>query len=150
MSKTMYLRLEPHMISPESGANVQVKLDDEGIVVNAWSGDGFIASTWETYNELGIEVKEVEVMSDYDLIQFLRDKVAKRGKNEKMYRQLLEMATGDESEPPEPELKPCTMCGSTKLVSVLYCHHCSSESGWFEDKQQAIDTCNRTGQEAVE
>jgi hypothetical protein len=70
-------------------------------------------------------------MSDYDLIQFLRDKVAKRGKNEKMYRQLLEMACGDESEPPEPELKPCTMCGSTKLVSVLYCHHCSSESGWF-------------------
>jgi hypothetical protein len=69
------------MISPESGATVQVKLDDEGIVIDAWSLDDCIASTWETYNELGIEVKEVEVMSDYDLIQFLRDKVAGRGKN---------------------------------------------------------------------
>jgi hypothetical protein len=36
------------------------------------------------------------VKTDYDLIQWLRDKVAKRGKNEKMYRQLLEMASGDE------------------------------------------------------
>jgi hypothetical protein len=48
------------MISPESGATVQVKLDDEGIVVDAWSLDDCIASTWETYNELGVEVKEIE------------------------------------------------------------------------------------------
>ena len=60
MSKTIYLNLEPHMISPESGATVQVKLDDEGIVVDAWSLDDCIASTWETYNDLGVEVKEIK------------------------------------------------------------------------------------------
>jgi len=48
------------MISPESGATVQVKLDDEGIVVDAWSLDECIASTWKTYNELGVEVKETK------------------------------------------------------------------------------------------
>ena len=64
-NKTIYLNLEPHMISPESGATVQVKLDDEGIVVDAWSLDDCIASTWETYNELGIEVKEIEKDETY-------------------------------------------------------------------------------------
>jgi len=59
-NKTIYLHLEPHAISPESGATVQVKLDDEGIVVDAWSLDDCIASTWETYNELGVEVKKVK------------------------------------------------------------------------------------------
>ena len=60
MSKTLYLHLEPHMISPESGATVEIKLDDEGIVVDAWSLDDCIASTWKTYNELGVEVKEIK------------------------------------------------------------------------------------------
>jgi hypothetical protein len=57
MNKTLYLHLEPHMISPESGAT---KLGDEGIVVDAWSLDDCIASTWQTYDELSIEVKEIE------------------------------------------------------------------------------------------
>ena len=48
------------MISPESGATVEIKLDDECIVVDAWSLDDCIASTWKTYNELGVEVKEIE------------------------------------------------------------------------------------------
>ena len=60
MSKTLYLHLEPHDISPESGATVQVKLDDEGIVAEAWSLDDCIATTNKSYSELGIEVKEVE------------------------------------------------------------------------------------------
>ena len=60
MSKTLYLHLEPHMISPESGATVQVKLDDEGIVIDAWSLDDCVASTWETYHNMRIEVKEIE------------------------------------------------------------------------------------------
>ena len=60
MSKTLYLHLEPHDISPESGATVQVKLDDEGIVAEAWSLDDCIATTNKTYNELGIEVKKIE------------------------------------------------------------------------------------------
>ena len=48
------------MISPESGATVQIKLDDEGIVAEAWSLDDCIATTNKSYNELGIEVKEVQ------------------------------------------------------------------------------------------
>jgi len=60
MSKTLYLHLEPYMISPESGATVQIQLGDEGIVAEAWSLDDCIATTNKTYNELGIEVKEVE------------------------------------------------------------------------------------------
>ena len=60
MSKTLYLHLEPHDISPESGATVQVKLDDEGIVIDAWSLDDCIATTNKSYSELGIEVKEVK------------------------------------------------------------------------------------------
>ena len=60
MSKTMYLHLEPHMISPESGATIEVLILEEGIVVDAWSLDDCIATTHKTYNELGIEVKEIE------------------------------------------------------------------------------------------
>ena len=58
--KNLYLHLEPHMISPESGATIEIILGDEGIVVDAWSLDDCIASTWQTYDELSIEVKEVE------------------------------------------------------------------------------------------
>ena len=60
MSRTIYLHLEPHMIRPEAGATVQVKLDDEGIVAEAWSLDDCIATTNKSYSELGIEVKEVK------------------------------------------------------------------------------------------
>ena len=60
MSKTIYLHLEPHMISPESGATVQIQLGDEGIVAEAWSLDDCIAATNYSYDELGIEVKETQ------------------------------------------------------------------------------------------
>ena len=60
MNKNLYLHLEPHMISPGSGATIEIILGDEGIVVDAWSLDDCIASTWQTYDELSIEVKEVE------------------------------------------------------------------------------------------
>ena len=60
MSKTLHLHLEPHDISPESGATIEVIINSEGIVVDAWSLDDCIASTWQTYDELSIEVKEVE------------------------------------------------------------------------------------------
>ena len=59
-NKTIYLNLEPHMISPESGATVQIQLGGEGIVAEAWSLDDCIAATNYSYDELGIEVKEVE------------------------------------------------------------------------------------------
>ena len=60
MSKTLYLHLEPYDISPESGATVQIKLDDKGVLAEAWSLDDCIATNHKTYDELGIEVKEVE------------------------------------------------------------------------------------------
>ena len=60
MSRTIYLHLEPHMISPESGATIEVLILEEGIVVDAWSLDDCIATTNKSYSELGIEVKEVE------------------------------------------------------------------------------------------
>ena len=60
MSKTLHLHLEPHDISPESGATIEVIINSEGIVVDAWSLDDCIASTWQTYDELSIEVKEIE------------------------------------------------------------------------------------------
>ena len=47
-------------IRDRSGATVQVKLDDEGIVAEAWSLDDCIATTNKSYSELGIEVKEVK------------------------------------------------------------------------------------------
>ena len=60
MNKTLYLHLEPHDISPESGATVELELDELGILASAWSLDSRIASTYKTYNELGIEVKEIK------------------------------------------------------------------------------------------
>ena len=60
MSKTLHLHLEPHDISPESGATVHIELLDEGIVAKAWSLDDCIATTNKTYNELGIEVKAIQ------------------------------------------------------------------------------------------
>ena len=60
MSKTLYLHLEPHDISPESDATVELKLHELGILVAAWSLDRRIASTYKTYDELGIELKDID------------------------------------------------------------------------------------------
>ena len=50
----------------DCGTTISVKLDDEGVVVEAWSDDTEIATTWKTYNEMGVEVKEKEIgMMDY-------------------------------------------------------------------------------------
>jgi hypothetical protein len=43
------------------GGEIQVKLDDEGVVVDAIGDDGeIIGSTWKLYNEMGIEIKTLE------------------------------------------------------------------------------------------
>ncbi len=55
MSKTIYLHLEPHMISPESGATVEIQLGDEGIVAEAWSLDDCIAAT--NYSMMNLVLK---------------------------------------------------------------------------------------------
>jgi len=43
----------------EKGMTIHVKLDDEGVVVDAWQEDEVIATTCKTYNDMGIEVKEI-------------------------------------------------------------------------------------------
>ena len=42
------------------GLVVNVKLDDEGIVVDAWQDGEVIASTYELYSEMGVQVKEID------------------------------------------------------------------------------------------
>jgi len=42
------------------GLVVDVKLDDEGIVVDAWQDGEVIASTYELYSEMGVQVKEID------------------------------------------------------------------------------------------
>ena len=56
---TAYLHLEPHMINQESGACIEIKLENDRLVVDAWSGDDCVATTWTLYSELGVEVKDV-------------------------------------------------------------------------------------------
>ena len=75
MSKTLYLHLEPHDISPESGATVELKLDELGILVEAWSLDSRIASTYKTYSELDIELKDIN-MSKVENNEENREKLA--------------------------------------------------------------------------
>mgnify|MGYP001231998581 FL=1 len=56
----LYLHLEPHMMNQESGATVEIKLENDRLVVDAWSGDDCIATTWKAYSELNVEVKDIE------------------------------------------------------------------------------------------
>ena len=41
-----------------SEIEVQVKLDDDGVVVDAFYEGQSIGSTWKTYSEMGVEVNE--------------------------------------------------------------------------------------------
>ncbi len=41
------------------GLVVDVKLDDEGVVVDAWQDGEVVASTYELYSEMGVQVKEM-------------------------------------------------------------------------------------------
>ena len=53
LSRYIYLNLD--------GGQIQVKLDDEGVVVDALDDNGeSIGSTWKLYNEMGIEIKTLE------------------------------------------------------------------------------------------
>ena len=52
------------------GTTISVKLDDEGVVVDAWSDGECVASTWKTYDEMGVEAVAVETLEE------LRDKAS--------------------------------------------------------------------------
>ena len=56
----------------ERGITGHGKMDEEGIVVDAWGGeDKSVASTWKTYDEMGVEAVAVETLEE------LRDKARK-------------------------------------------------------------------------
>jgi len=46
------------------GITIHVKLDDEGVVVDAWQEDEVIAGTWKTYEEMGLVISEAQESAD--------------------------------------------------------------------------------------
>tara|TARA_R100000963_G_C4586443_1_gene65335 strand:+ start:146 stop:376 length:231 start_codon:yes stop_codon:yes gene_type:complete len=65
LDRYVYLHIEPTANLAEQGVTVHVKLDDEGVVVDAWhepadAVDGAIASTYKLYSEMGVEVTPAE------------------------------------------------------------------------------------------
>ena len=68
--------LEPHDECMQGGITVHIKLDDEGIVVDAWQEDEVIASAWKLYSEFGVEVRE--------LLTIEKQQIDKKSYSEKM------------------------------------------------------------------
>ena len=62
LDRYVYLNIDPMESSFKvfKGLTIHVKLDDEGVGVDAWQEDEVVASTWKTYNDMGVEVKEIE------------------------------------------------------------------------------------------
>ena len=58
LDRYVYLHLDYGLDG--QGTTIRVKLDDEGVVVEARRDDTEIATTWKTYNDMGVEVKEIE------------------------------------------------------------------------------------------
>ena len=50
----------PCLDGTQAGLTIHVKLDDEGVAVDAWQGDEVIVGTWKTYNDMGVEVKGIK------------------------------------------------------------------------------------------
>ena len=59
LDRYVYLKVDLHPYRPPQ-MTIQVKLDDEGVVVDAWQDDESVASSWKTYNDMGVEVKEIK------------------------------------------------------------------------------------------
>ncbi len=60
MSNTTDKMFDRYVSLNVDGLVVDVKLDDEGVVVDAWQDGEVIASTYELYSEMGVQVKEIE------------------------------------------------------------------------------------------
>ena len=60
-AKYVYLHVSTGLDSDfkHTSVTIHVKMDDEGIVVDAWQEDEVIASTWKTYADMGFEVREL-------------------------------------------------------------------------------------------
>ena len=57
MGKYMNLVLTKSCINfdSETSLDIQIKFDDDGVIIDVWDGDSVISSTWETYAELQID-----------------------------------------------------------------------------------------------
>ena len=66
MSNTTDKMLDRYVYLHVDEMTIHVKLDDEGVAVDVWKaddsfyGDSVIASTWKTYNDMGVEVKGIK------------------------------------------------------------------------------------------
>ena len=61
LDRYVHLHIDPADLQHGATIVIQVKMDDEGIVVDAWSReDEVIASAWKTYADMGVEVKEIK------------------------------------------------------------------------------------------
>jgi len=59
-----------YLAIPDKQIRIEVKLDDEGVVVDAYStyqgdeGEGPIATTYEFYSEMGLELVEAPLVHE--------------------------------------------------------------------------------------
>jgi len=62
LDRYVYLHIDPKWtnLEQDKGITIHVKLDDEGVVVDAWQEDEHLDGCWKFYNDMGIEVKEIE------------------------------------------------------------------------------------------
>ena len=64
----VYLNLDPTVVwgseNTPRGVTIHVKLDDEGVVVDAWADNECVASTWKTYEEFGVVVSDATEQED--------------------------------------------------------------------------------------
>ena len=57
VTEDRYLMLDLNIDGREIGY-IQVKLDDDGVVVDVFKEGDSIASTWKTYAEMGVEIND--------------------------------------------------------------------------------------------
>ena len=58
----VYLHIDPKWtnLEQDKGITIHVKLDDEGVVVDAWQEDEHLDGCWKLYNDMGVEIKEIK------------------------------------------------------------------------------------------
>ena len=74
LDRYVYLHVDLRSRRPAQ-MTIQVKLDDEGVVVDAWQEDESIASSWKTYNDMGVEVRELLTIEKQQVAKEVEDGV---------------------------------------------------------------------------
>ena len=64
----VYLDIDHSVLTNEKDISITVKLDDEGVVVDAWGQDPteVLATTYKFYQEMELEVKEIKTFDSVD------------------------------------------------------------------------------------